>query len=470
MPGKVLIIDPVATNRIVMKVKLAEACYQVAQAATGAEGLKFAQAQSPDLILCADRLPDMDAETFAQKLRATAANKSTPLIVETLNRDREYRLNLLQSGADDIMLKPQAEVLLLARLRSLLRMRETAEELTLREGANHVLGLAEATEDYTTPGRIAVVAPHVEDALKWGRKLRMHIPGRHSAFGQRDAILQIGRTAMPDAIALVLTPGTAEPGLQLLADLRAKPETRDCGILVLIKGEDTSRIAVDALDRGANDALAETATIREIALRLNRLIARKRTLERLREDMRDGLRAALIDPLTGLFNRRYIMPRLAAIAESNHVNPGKGDYAAMVIDVDHFKLINDRFGHAAGDAVLIRLAEVLKEKIREPDLLARIGGEEFLVVMPDAGRLSAQMAATQLCKQIRETRFELPGRSRPLQVTVSIGVALGSDLNGSAENGAPLHEALLDRADKALYGAKAHGRNQVTFSAQRSAA
>lgn len=468
MSGKVLIVDPVVTNRIVMKVKLSKACYQVVQAASGAEALEAARMLRPDLIVCAARLPDMDAETFARALHAALKTKSIPLIIETVRCDPEHRLSLLNAGADDILLKPYDENLLLARLRNLLRMRESAEDLTLREGANRALGLAEDRESYVAPGRVAIVAPDAKDALKWGRRLSAHMAGKFDSYAHRDAIRLMIGMGSPDAIALVITPETEETGLQLLADIRAKSETRNCGLLVLTRGNSAQRLAAEALDRGANDALADGASNPEIALRLDRQITRKRTLARLRTDMQDGLRAALTDPLTGLFNRRYAMPRLAAIADA--AQRAGNDFAAMVVDVDHFKLINDRFGHAAGDTVLIRMGEVLNQALQDPSFLARIGGEEFLVVMPDTGRHAAQMMAKRLCMLIRDTPYYLPRHPRPLKVTVSIGVALGSDVADSADSTQPLHEALLERADKALYIAKAHGRNRVTFSTERSAA
>lgn len=470
MPATILIVDPLATNRIVMKVKLSRACYQVAQATSGSEGLETARQLRPDLILCTDHLPDMGTDEFIRLLRNAPLNRSTPLIVETECHNADHRFTLLQSGADDILFKPSDEFLLLARLRSLLRSRETAAELTLREGASRALGLSEPPESYSTPDRVAVIAPQTETALKWSQKISAHLPGEHFSLGYCDAIMRISQTTSPDIISIVLTEETAEHGLQLLADLKAKPETRECGILVLAEGLGAEQNAIDALDRGANDALANEVTDAEIALRIKRLARRKRTLDRLREDTRDGLRAALTDPLTGLFNRRYAMPSLAKIANTAQYGGPSDDYAIMIIDVDHFKLINDRYGHASGDSVLIRLAEVLKRNVADPNLLARVGGEEFLVVMPETGRHTAQMMAQQLCRQIRKTAFKLPGRSHPIKVTVSIGVAMGSDIQGTADLTLAKHEAVLDGADKALYEAKAHGRDQVALSEERSAA
>lgn len=483
MPGKLLIIDTIATNRIATKVKLTAACYQVEQAATGAEALAIARRINPDLILCSSHLPDMTAADFAGVLRKTPGTRAVPLIVETDNRDAGFRFSILSAGADDILQKPYEDQLLLARLRSLLRLRQTTEEMTLREGASHALGLAEEPESFTRPGRVALVAATADAAATWKARLKQHRPRLLAAYPQNEAMRRIDASHPPDVVALFLSPETSEAGLQLLADLRAKPETRDTGVLVLTEGFSAQRLAADALDRGANDVITEGFGTREVSLRLDRLVTRKHTLERLHSDMRDGLRAAITDPLTGLHNRRYAMPRLTSIADAA-LRSGT-DFAAMVIDVDHFKLINDRFGHAAGDDVLMRLSDVLRDAVRDRGLLARIGGEEFLVVLPDTSRSAAQLAAKRICQMVRDTAFPVTGRARPLQVTVSIGVALLSDIDPdrqtlvfSADDRAvrdeeppmPAHEAVLDRADKALYGAKALGRNQVTLCNTRSAA
>ncbi|UYV36257.1 diguanylate cyclase [Rhodobacteraceae bacterium D3-12] len=467
MPGKILIVDPVSTNRIVLKVKLSVANFCVAQAASGAEALTMVRKECPDLILCTDQLADMTAETFALRLRAEPAGASVPLVVVPPENARPDRHALLLAGADDILPRPLNDALLLARLRSLLRLRETSDELTLRKGVSRALGMSEAPEGFVTAPRIAVVATTMEESLKWARRLETQVKTRVLSCSSNDALRQLLKNKTPDAIVMVLDPQNVEFGLNLLADLRANPETRDCSITALTHDHTCDGIAADHLDRGANDTLRSDLNIREMSLRIERQIARKRRLERLRADMKDGLRAALIDPLTGLNNRRFAIPHLASIANASA--QGGGEFATMVIDVDHFKLINDRFGHASGDAVLIRLGEVLKQAVQEPGFLARIGGEEFLVVLPNTGRGAAELAARRLCKMIETTPFPMPGHSHPLQVTVSIGVAMSSDIRNTSGT-RPLHEIVLENADRALYGSKAHGRNRVTLCDDRSAA
>ena len=470
VPGNVLIIDDIATNRIVMKVRLTAASYRVIQATGGAEGLAAARRHMPDLILCSAQIADLAPAAFARALRSDPATRSIPLVFEALRRDAAAHYALLEAGADDILLKPHDEQLLLARLRSLLRMKETAEELTLREGASRALGLAEEPEEFLAAGRIAVITAEPGAGSLWPDRLTAGFAHRLSLLPFRDAMREIDDAAAPDAVAIEISPKTAAAGLQYISDLRARADTRDCGILVLIHGAGAGKFAAEALDRGASDVIVEGFSPREIALRLERQVRRKRMLERLRSDMRNGLRAALTDPLTGLYNRRHALPRLAAIAE-NAARSG-GDFAAMILDIDHFKPINDRFGHGAGDAVLVQLAEVLRAGIGPADLLARIGGEEFLLVLPEADRKAAEFTARRLCRTIRDTAFRISGRAAPLSLTVSIGVAMGSDCTAASGHGepAPLHDAVLSQADKALYAAKAHGRNQVIFCAIRSAA
>ncbi len=170
----------------------------------------------------------------------------------------------------------------------------------------------------------------------------------------------------------------------------------------------------------------------------------------------------MFDPLTGLHNRRYAMPHLARVTEQ--AVPGNRPFAVMLADMDHFKRINDVYGHASGDAVLVETARRLRAGLRSVDMIARLGGEEFLVVMPATGPVEARAAATRLCHQIGSRPFDIPGAINPVEVTVSIGLALG----GLAPQGEDVRpetaDDMIDRADKALYAAKTHGRNQVTLS------
>ncbi|WP_137701573.1 diguanylate cyclase [Marimonas lutisalis] len=471
MPGKVLIIDDIATNRVMLKVKLAAACYRVVQASSAQDGLTAARAARPDIILTPARLGDMPLAALVKALRDDPDLAQTPVLVVTSDPDRASRLSLLAAGVDDVLVKPLSDDLLLARLRALLRQRETTEELRLREGARRVLGLAEAGERFDSPGTVMLVSGSADSAGRWAGALAPMLQDRLVPVACDQVIARLGQGLRPDAIALELGIDAPGAGLRLLADLTSQPGTREAGIIVALSGAD-ARLGAEALDRGAIEVMGDGSNTRELALRLRRQVLRKRRIDSLRASMRDGLRAAVTDPLTGLYNRRYAMPRLARLADQA-AETGR-DYAVMVVDLDHFKLINDRFGHAAGDAVLARVATVLRDAMREEDLVARLGGEEFLIAMPDTGRHAAHMAAQRLCRRLAATGFDLPGQPRPIRITASIGVTLASD--APAPGMARAHpdpmapEAMLDRADRALYAAKSHGRNQVTLCTRRPAA
>ncbi len=202
--------------------------------------------------------------------------------------------------------------------------------------------------------------------------------------------------------------------------------------------------------------------VSEVAQRLGTLLARKRQDDALRDTVRSGVEAAISDPLTGLHNRRYAMPHLERVAERSL--RAKKPFAVMVADMDHFKLINDTYGHAAGDAVLVETANRLRENLRAVDLIARIGGEEFMIVLPGTNLASAKSAATRLCRVIGKRPFDLPGLDTPLLATVSIGMTVCDPVALTSVKCAHSAEALLQRADKALYGAKAKGRNRVALN------
>jgi two-component system cell cycle response regulator len=166
---------------------------------------------------------------------------------------------------------------------------------------------------------------------------------------------------------------------------------------------------------------------------------------------------AVIDPLTGIYNRRYAYQHMSRVME--RAREADGVFAVMMIDLDKFKEINDRHGHDAGDIVLKEFSRRLQENIRGVDLVARFGGEEFFVAMPDIDHEQAAQAAERIRRAVEDAPFVLPGSGGKVHVTTSIGVAIGT-----AEETDP--EAVIKRADLALFTSKHSGRNRVSFSAE----
>ena len=256
----------------------------------------------------------------------------------------------------------------------------------------------------------AAVASLPRDAARRRRR-------RRRAGGARRARRAQGATPTPTARRCVLV---EPPGLEL----------------------DDARSALRA---GVQDFLVEPVTDAELLARVESA-GRTKVLQEELVEQAHRLEALLFeDPLTGLFNRRFILTQLdgAVSAARRHGRP----LSVAVIDIDHFKAINDRHGHPAGDAVLAGVSAAMRGRLRAEDQLGRLGGEEFLALMPDARREHAAVIAEDAARRGRRQRA---GRRAP--VTISVGWATW---------GGEEPDELLRRADDALYAAKAAGRDRV---------
>ena len=457
MPGRVLIADDQVSGRILLKSRLAPTCRAVIAADRRADVPALARIERPDVVLIDFAAPSAEALDIVAALRADPATCETG-IVALLPRDAPpaLRLAALESGADEALPRPFDQALLLARIRSLMRIRDLGSDLGLRDDARAALGLAEAPAafeapaGFEAPGRVALVAARAEAAVTLRAALAPHLRDRVEVL-RPEAV--VGPEAGPAQDAYVIATDGGWPGL--IADLRSRKATRDAAILALLPAGDAAG-AVIALDTGADEAVIGPVDPREVLLRLRRGLARKARADRQRRRLSDGLRLAVTDPLTGVFNRRYALAHLHRVAHQS-AQTGR-TFAVMALDLDRFKQVNDRHGHAAGDAVLVEVARRLSEGLRAEDLLARIGGEEFLAILPDMPAAAARAAGERLRRAVAERPVAIPGAesgATEVAITVSIGVAIGP-VAGSVE-------ALVAAADRALYAAKAEGRNLVTF-------
>lgn len=459
MHGRILIVDAVATNRVVHKVKFAGAFYEPLMAADGAACLRLAREKSPDLILLDLALPDFPGTEVLMRLRADPLTRAIPVIVLVGAHDPSVRLAALRAGADDVMPKPIFEPVLMARVRSLLRGRAEAGIVAQAWGdsASGVMGLAEPAQGFDPAGLIGLLAARPATALGWKHQLRARMRHGLVCLGRDQAMaLQPEQgDAVPDVFVIDADLDGPGGGLRLMTALKSHAGTRRSAFCIVAPHDDG--VAEMAFDLGAEDVVSATAPDEELELRLRGLLRRKHQTDRMRAALEDGLRLAVIDPLTGTYNRRYAMPRLAGIAAQ--AASDSSAFAVMVVDLDRFKSVNDRYGHAAGDAVLVEVARRLTENLRMSDLLARIGGEEFLVALPQTDLAEAERVAERLRQVISDQPVSLPG-NRFIPVTVSIGVAVGTI--GTADT----HSAtdVVEQADRALMRSKTAGRNLVTFS------
>lgn len=457
MSGKLLIVDDVATNRLVMKVKLAAARYEVLVAESGAQARKICIQEQPDLVLMDVMMPDADGVALCRDLKRDPLTQDIPIILFTALNDAEARLSGLQAGADDFLAKPIDEVALLARVRSLLRTRDQARELQLREATCAEFGFHEPPQAFAPRAEITLIAPTLEQSRLWQTQLSAHVRDRMILADRDSALHQPKGDKASDLFLIAIDLDSPNEGLRLMSDLRSRAATRHSAIMVLLPKSDSERAAT-ALDLGAADICYEPFEPGEIAVRIQAQLARKRRADRLRDTWTDGLRLAMVDPLTGLYNRRYGMRHLNNVAHRSQV---LGQSASVImLDIDHFKAINDQHGHLNGDRVLTQVADQMREGVRSQDLVCRIGGEEFLVVLPDTSVAQARAVAERLLHSIADLRTQSDSGA-PLRVTLSLGL-------GDLRKWDYDVERTLQAVDRALYAAKANGRNTLSIAEMAS--
>jgi len=222
--------------------------------------------------------------------------------------------------------------------------------------------------------------------------------------------------------------------------------------VILFTSHDRREDRAAAYDAGVDDFLSKPLDVLELTSRLR---SGQRVLDlqtRLLEAQESLRHQATHDHLTGLWNRRMILDVLAR--ELNRSMREKRPIAVAMLDIDHFKLINDTHGHLTGDEVLIEVAELLQRVVRAVDIVARYGGEEFVVVLPETGAPGAEAFAERL-RELIESQAFVASRGNPIRLTTSIGVSCFPGF------GVESVEDLLTNADQALYRAKSDGRNRV---------
>jgi two-component system cell cycle response regulator len=260
--------------------------------------------------------------------------------------------------------------------------------------------------------------------------------------------LTLARANDPEVILLDVEMPVLD-GFGVLARLRADPALAEIPV-VFLTGIDDSATAARGLAAGAHDYLRKPFEPVELLARVGAAQRTRRLQDELRR--RNDQLSVLVntDVLTGLFNRRHATEELERLV--SRARRHDAPMSVVILDVDHFKSINDRFGHDVGDATLRELARRLSQRLRMEDTIARWGGEEFLVLLPDTTDDRAGRVADLLCEAVGGSPMMLPEMT--LDVTISVGWATWRDGDENAD-------ALVRAADEALYAAKAAGRNQT---------
>jgi two-component system cell cycle response regulator len=331
----------------------------------------------------------------------------------------------------------------------------TVDEWRTRENTASQLGVVEtassAMNEPVEGARILIVEDQSFDSEKFVQTLK--------ADKDEVVIVETGADAMGhitltdfDLVAVSLNLRN-EDGLRLCSHLRSSERTRSVPILMIATDEDMPRIA-HGLEIGAHDYILRPVDRNELLARVRTQIRRKRFQERLRSTYEISLSLALVDSLTGLYNRRYLEVHLQKMLQKSEQT--RKNLGILIMDIDHFKKINDTYGHGVGDEILKIFATRMQNSIRGFDMVARMGGEEFVVILPDVSEDMAYFVSERLRRAIADEPFTCSAPEGSVTVTTSIG---GTLIQGETTS---VSEA-LKRADDALYAAKENGRNATFF-------
>lgn len=456
MTARVLVVDDVELNVKLLTAKLASEYFEVVTADNGSRALEIAECEPPDLILLDVMMPRMDGFEVCRRLKADPRTADIPVVMVTALSDVADRLRGLEVGADDFLTKPVNDIALFARVRSLVRLKRMMDELRLREEVCRQFGTADTSEGPTADVNTARILLVVEPGVTASRLIATLGPVAASVV--RASSCAEAQSLLDDSVELVIASLSLPDGdpLRLVSQWRANEISRRLPILLIADDSELPRLA-KGLDLGANDYLVRPIDRNELLARVRTQIRRKRLEERLHENYQHSLELALTDELTGLHNRRYVFAHLNELL--GRIPEGGGNTALILFDIDHFKRVNDRHGHPAGDEVLRELADRAVRQVRNVDLVGRLGGEEFVVVMPETSLGGAIVVAERLRVAVADEPFILQGRADKLPITISVGIAMAGE-------GSDTQDTLLKRADRALYAAKNAGRNRtITFPA-----
>jgi two-component system cell cycle response regulator len=451
MTARILVVDDIMANVRLLEAKLSAEYFDVVTAMNGLDALEAVQKTKPDIVLLDVMMPGIDGVEVCKRIKSNPDTQHIPVVIVTALDQPEDRVRGLEAGADDFLTKPVNDISLFCRIKSLVRLKMLTDELRVRSPAGDgTVYLAQGDAHLLKrPGHVLLV----DGSSTSSDRLAGMMAERHRiirAQGQSEALDIVGSASQPFELVVVCFDQEQFDGLRLCSQLRSMDSTRQTPVMIIVN-PDEQAVLMRALDLGVNDYLMRPIEKQELLARASTQVRRWRYTEQLRASVKSSIEMAITDPLTGLYNRRYLETHLSHMID-HYVNRGKV-LSILAIDVDFFKAINDTHGHDAGDKVLQQLSERLREHTRSIDLCCRTGGEEFIVTLPNADHATAERIGERLRRAISSKSFNV-GEAHPVPVTISVGVASLTGVDDGLDK-------ILKRADKALYRAKREGRNRV---------
>ncbi|NUS67250.1 MAG: PleD family two-component system response regulator [Ensifer adhaerens] len=454
MTARILVVDDVPANVKLLEARLLAEYFDVLTASDGYAALALCEKTPIDLVLLDIMMPGLDGFEVCERLKANPKTAHIPVVMVTALDQPSDRVRGLKAGADDFLTKPVNDLQLMSRVKSLVRLKNVSDELRLRAQTAQTIGLEDVgrVDRPDEPGNVLLVDGRGSSQERLQRALKPI--AEVSVISDPQAALFEAAENNFDLVIVNANFDDYDP-LRLCSQLRSLERTRFIPIL-LIAEQGSDELVVRALDLGVTDYLMRPVDPNELIARSMTQIRRKHCNDRLRASVQQTIELAVTDGLTGLYNRRYFDTHLKLLMDRAAAR-GR-PLSICMTDIDRFKQVNDTYGHDVGDEVLREFATRIRTTVRGADLACRFGGEEFIVVMPDTSAEMAAGVAERLRTIIESLPFAIPQADGPLKVTASMGIA-------TLRPGSDTAEALLKRADTALYQAKHEGRNRVVAAA-----
>ena len=424
---KILVVDGSRVSRNVIRSTLtaqtASERVQIVTASSASEALARLASEKFDLITSSLQLPDMYGIELCRTVRAQPSYRYTPFVVVTAEPHERHIKDGFRAGVTDYYDKTR--------------------------GVHEFVGFVRTLmERYTVlPGKILYVEDQDLEAA-----LMMQMMERQSLTVVRATSAEQALSFVDESFDLVVTDFYLQDEMSggdflhnLRCGMRVSPE--QLPVLVLT-GSGNTDIQAEIFHAGGNDFVTKPVVEEVFLSRLRSLLLIKRQFKTLRRQSEEMRRMASLDILTGVYNRRYLVERANQFLADQRNHPAW----VAVLDLDHFKAINDRHGHVVGDHVLQDVGALFRRMFRKGDVIARSGGEEFVILLKGRSRQECLEEMEDLRQRIEALRPE------GLQITASIGIA--SSLHRPGAN----FEGILEEADRAMYHAKEFGRNRVMMA------
>ena len=458
MSTRVLVVDDILPNVKLLEAKLLGEYYEVVTALNGPEALQKVVDTKPDIVLLDVMMPGMDGFEVCRRIKANPLVAHIPVVMVTALTDSEDRVRGLENGADDFLSKPVNDIALMARVRSLVRLKMTIDEWRARENTASQLGVSDENSSVMSQPADHARVLVIEDMEFESSKIRDTLGRDNDDVSVTKSGLEALQVIAQNDFELIVVSLNlkGEDGMRLCSHLRSNERTRNTPIIMLGNEEDMSRIA-HGLEIGAHDYIMRPLDRNELLARVRTQVRRKRFQERLRTNYEISLSMALTDGLTGLYNRRYFEVHMQKMLQN--VKATNKPLGLLYMDIDHFKKVNDTYGHGVGDEILRGFSARIKDSLRSFDLVARLGGEEFVALLPDVTLEMAYYISERLRHLVAEKPFPCAVPGGALTITSSFG---GIVITGTNDVNSALPD-ILKRADDQLYKAKHDGRNCVYF-------